>query len=120
VVQPIQKITFGFKKLTIWGNKVMVARLESADPESQRSLDGLKERRSLLCKQFHEVFGIPMPRGYSPHVSLGYFANVEHGELALARLTEWIREFKKIVGEATISFESLALYGFTDMATFFK
>jgi hypothetical protein len=116
----VGRITFGFKKLTIWGNKVMVARLKPADTESAECLSELEKTRAVLCERMEKVFGIKMSHGYSPHVSLGYFANLERAELASGQLAQWTEKFNDTMSTVTISFESLSLYGFTDMATFFR
>jgi hypothetical protein len=119
-IRSIGGITFGFHKLTIWGNKVMVARLRPVDAESTECLGKLKNARVALCKRLREVFGIATSESYSPHVSLGYFANSESAKPASDLLAPWTQEFGGTVGTTVISFDSVSLYGFTDMATFFR
>lgn len=116
----IGKITFKFRKLTIWGNKVMVARLEAANEEAARCLTDLVTARSELCQDMYKFLSVKVSHHYSPHVSLGYFANIEHGELATARLEVWTEVFTKTLAEADISYDSISFYGFTDMASFFR
>ncbi|MCZ6679696.1 MAG: hypothetical protein O7E52_20900 [Candidatus Poribacteria bacterium] len=57
---------------------------------------------------------------YDPHVSLGYFANKEHAELATPQIEKWTDAFKKETSGQTITSGSNSLYGFTDMATFLR
>jgi len=58
---------------------------------------------------------------YSPHFTLGYFANKDYGKLFTKDLlNELGKTFKKNLANQTIKFSSISLYGFTDMTTFFK
>ena len=99
---------------------MLAARLAPADQDSEREFERIVDDREALSARFREQFEIKMRRGYSPHVTLGYFANEEYGELATSRITSWTESLKKEVGHLAIPFSSISLYGFTDMATFFK
>ncbi len=74
---------FKFKKLKLWGNQTLVARLEpvSEDPPKDWLADIVEARRS-LTNQLDDQLHVPDARsrkkkshGFSPHISLGYFAN---------------------------------------------
>lgn len=113
-------ITFKFNKLAKWGNQVLVARLMPADQDSEREFKRIVDDRKALCVRFRERFKVKMRSSYSPHVTLGYFANEEHAELATPQIDRWTKLAKGKVGHQTITFSSISLYGFTDMVTFFK
>lgn len=117
------RISFKFEKLTRW-TKVLVARLEPADEESNDAFKRIAKERLDLNKSFKKDFGVRTSYpDFSPHVSLGYFTNSKKAKLAGPRVNSWTKEFNKALKKAdypTISFESISLYGFTDMATFFK
>lgn len=113
-------ISFQFEKLTIWGNQVLVARLRPKGNVSEASLEDLSVRRRELSESAERDFGVHFLQSYSPHISLGYFANQEHGQLAHARLEHWTERFQVTLQAAVITYESLDVYGFTDMASFWK
>lgn len=113
-------IGFRFEKLTIWGNQVLVARLRPAGQTSEVTLKGLVEARTKLCEDARKDLGVSPSRSYSPHVSLGYFANQEHGQLAHAKLENWTERFRNNLEKSVITYASLDTYAFTDMASFFK
>jgi len=112
-------ISFKFAKLSLWGDQVLVARLQPADEASEQILSALSTIRTELSETARREFGL-IARDYTPHVSLGYFANREHGQLADARIEHWTERFGARLINSTITFSSLDVYGFTDMASFFK
>lgn len=113
-------VKFKFDRLTKWGNQVLVARLAPAHKDSEVRLRHIIADRKYLTTRFQERFGIKRTHGYSPHVSLGYFANRESADLSTPQIDRWTDIVKKEAGDLTITFNSISLYGFTDMATFFK
>jgi hypothetical protein len=113
-------ISLQFDKLTLWGNQVLVARLRPADDRSERRLADLASRRADLSDAAGRELGLSFSRGYSPHISLGYFANREHGQLAETRVEHWTERFRARLKESIVTYSSLDIYGFTDMASFFK
>lgn len=112
-------IEFRFDRLVIWGGVVMVARLSPAEA-SQEAFGQLVEERRRLNDSFRATFGIGASLNYTPHVSLGYFANREGAQLATPCLHDWNVLFAERMQGLTLSFQRASLYGFTDMATFFK
>ena len=111
-------VQFQFDKLVIWNNSAMVARL--APTESAQSVyEQFVAERGRLSASFRGKFGVGASQGYRPHVSLGYFANREGGQMATPCLQEWNRVFEEKMRGLTVTFARASLYGFTDMATFF-
>lgn len=117
---PPFSIQFEFEKLSLWGNQVLVARLRPANSTSEGVLGNIMKKRELLCSAASKALGVSPSKSYSPHVSLGYFANQEHGLLATSHLEKWTTIFSKCLGDTSVIFTSLDIYGFTDMVTFFK
>jgi len=113
-------ISFHFDKLTLWGNQVLVARLRPADETSKQNLKHLSSARKELYETAVRKLGSGFSRSYSPHISLGYFANKEHGQVASGRVEHWTKKFTKRLEDSIVTYSSLDIYGFTDMATFFK
>jgi len=114
-------ITFRFKKLTNWGNKVLVVQLEPSNANSSTSkLDSIRASRQDLYRRLRQEVGIGSFQKYSPHVSLGYFANLEGGAKASSFIDNWTQEFKYDIENITITFDSMSIYGFTDMVSFYK
>ncbi|MCW5619810.1 MAG: hypothetical protein KIS79_01710, partial [Burkholderiales bacterium] len=114
------EIAFRFDELTIWGDEVLAARLAPIDEVSSRRLNALSEARAALGAEAKRRLGIDTRPGYSPHVTLGYFANRECGVLAHGQLSEWADRFGEALTDSSIVFSSLALYAFTDMVNFYK
>ncbi|BDI34009.1 hypothetical protein CCAX7_60600 [Capsulimonas corticalis] len=111
-------VEFQFDELVIWGGVVMVARLAPTNAGQNAFERFVAERRDLNAS-FREKFGIGASEGYTPHVSLGYFANREGAQLALPCLREWNALFGNQMQDLRLIFEHASIYGFTDMATFF-
>lgn len=113
-----EPIKLQFDKLDIWGNQVLVACL-APTLDSVDSFNVLQTERTELA-DILQTYGIESFKLYSPHVSLGYFANQECGQHAMASLRHWTHQFRSIMQHTTITFDSVALYGFTDMASYFR
>lgn len=113
-------VNFRFKKITKWSNKVLVAQLEPSDANSESTLDSIRAARQDLYRQLSDELGVEGLREYSPHVSLGYFANSNGGEKASSSIDVWTQEFERHIGDHTITFDSMSIYGFTDMVSFYK
>jgi hypothetical protein len=110
-------IEFRFSHLSIRG--ALVARLSPTEASEEAFAAFIKERHR-LNDLFYETFGVRASENYTPHVSLGYFANREGAQLASPCLREWDALFAERMQGMTLSFQQASLYGFMDMATFFK
>jgi hypothetical protein len=116
-----EPIEFQFDKLIKWGNSVLVARLKPSNANSEIRLQKIEKQRENLIKKYKERFGLETcGLSYSPHVSLGYFANKELAELSTPMIEYWNEQFLLDTRAHTITFYSNNLYGFNNMATFFK
>lgn len=121
VVGPLgEGLRFRYDRLELWGDVVLVARLAAADPESATRLDMLIAERRRLTADFRATYGIGPGDDYRPHVSLGYFADRELARRARSCLVDWEDSFSEPMAGQELFFAGASLYGFTDMATFFK
>ncbi len=110
-------ITFVTSGIVISGH-VMAARLTAADPDSQAALDEVAAARAELADRIHTELGVG-PQPWRPHVSLGYFVNGALARAADDSRSQLDRGFA-LVPKVPITFTSAAVYGFTDMVSYFR
>ncbi len=113
-------IRFEFRNLRKFANVALVAELAPTDLHSEETLRRIIDGRKQLCIAYKEEFDIDLSSDYRPHVTLGYFANNEIAELCTPELQSWTDLTRQSCAGATILFSSIDVYGFTDMAAFFK
>jgi hypothetical protein len=109
-------LAFGYKGLHRWG-RVLAVELSPLDETAYRRFF---DARASLSRSYLEGFGFGAKESFTPHISLGYFMNLEGAELATPRLAEWDKVLRETIGSTTITFPTVSLYGFTDMATFLR
>ncbi len=109
-------LTFGFGDLCHWGGAIVV-RLE---PHDDGAFGRFVAEREALSQRYRQALGVGASESYTPHLSLGYFMNSTGAELATARRQDWNDAVRSVVDDATITFKTASLYGFVDMATFFR
>ncbi|CAF0809810.1 unnamed protein product [Adineta steineri] len=113
-------INFCFDGLKVWNNSVLVAALRP-DENSISVFEQLSEERSQLNEKVHDRLNIDTDtKAYTPHVSLGYFANEEGAQRASHFVDEWNQWFSNACQDNLLSFNNADIYGLTDMVTFFK
>ena len=110
-------IEFRFDHLAV--RSALVARLVPTEASENAFREFVEERRR-LNSAYREAFGIATYDNYTPHVSLGYFANQEGVQAASPCLRDWNTTFTEQMQGQTVTFRQASLYGFTDMGTFFK
>ncbi|MCO5212867.1 MAG: hypothetical protein M9936_24465 [Caldilinea sp.] len=113
-------LDFRFLELVNWSNTAVLARVEAADAASAERLAAITADRQALYVRMAESLGTAVRDGYYPHVTLGYFANREQGELSRPHLAEWNARFAQRMAGLSLTFPSMALYGFSDMISFCK
>jgi hypothetical protein len=112
-------LTFRFSHLTLVASGVLVAELAPVDADAASRLQQLVDARLALSEQVHAAYGFGPRPGYWPHVSLGYFANREHTQLARGCLATWNDRFATHMDGRSFTFAHADVYGFDDMATFY-
>ena len=108
------------ESLEKWSDISLVARLGPADDSSARALERVTAARDELSEAFAQTFGVRPNATYVPHVTLGYFANQPLAAQAGACLGPWNEVLRAAAAGLTLRVRTVSLYGFTDMATFFK
>jgi hypothetical protein len=117
-----QEIRFRFDRLGNWSNTSVVAELAPVDEASFLALQELITLRAAWNEEFKARFGISPsnPHHFAPHVTLGYFANREQAAQMLALQQDWNDMLTQTMRNGLLALRGISLYGFTDMATFFK
>lgn len=113
-------LSFRFGGLSLVQGSVLLAELEPAAPGDAERLRELTEARAALAAQTQAAYGFSPYHRYWPHVSLGYFANRERAQLAQPFVAEWSERFAGRLAGQELAFQRASVYGFTDMATFFR
>lgn len=119
VTQKNWSLHFKFRNLIKWDDG-LGAELVPDGKESGEALKIFAEERSQFIKRYRQNFGIGLTEEYRPHVSLGYFANAQVATEMASLMESWDKRMKQQMDGFTLSFNTISLYGFTDMATFFK
>lgn len=113
------KLDFQVRDLVIWGESVLVARLQPA-PGAHRAFEQFKRERSALREAYADRFGVAARKPYVPHITLGYFANREGARHAQRLSGEQLKAAAHSVNGESLRLSQVGLYGFTDMATFIR
>lgn len=113
-------IKLRFDVLHKWENRALVALLAPADQDSESELRTVAVEREYLTTRLQEQFGVRTTGGFAPHVTLGYYANQDHAERSTPQIDQWNEWIQEEIGNLTITFNTIGLYGFTDMVTFFR
>ena len=112
---------FQFDRLSVWGSSVLGACLKPVDGESLEVHNDIEEHRRQLYEKIDSEFGLGDWRsGYNPHISLGYFGNEASARAVASQKDCWTEQFKHEIGTELIRFDSVSMYGFLDMKTYFK
>ncbi len=109
-------LSFGYGRLRRRGSVLAIELI----PLQASNFGSFYEARAALSQNYREKYGFGAEASFSPHLSLGYFLNREAADLAAPMIGEWDDLFRNAIGEATVEFQTASLYGFTDMATFFR
>ena len=113
VINESDNLNFSFVGLSVWGDEVLVARL-AASKRSTETLEYICRERSMFNDHIRTKLGINPRSEYTPHISLGYFANKrsradrqpEGPRMESTRSQYWTQRVK--------------LYFFLDMCTFIR
>lgn len=112
-------IRFAFDSIQQWNNKSLVVVLKPADEHSAAIFQRWKTER-LHLNGMYRRFSVTMSPDFYPHISLGYYANRMLASGVLPEIPDMQRMFAQRLAGETLAFESIALYGFMNMVTFFK
>jgi len=117
------RVQFKFRELILWRRSVLVARLKPADEASRTTLGKIESARKKLGREWNIRCGLPLPKAteeFIPHITLGYFPNVDIAGLAEPRIPSWTVELSNKLLDGRVAFTSIGLYAFTDMTRFLR
>lgn len=98
----------------------LVARLTPGSRRSSAAASRHGAARERFASRLRTHLGIEV-QPWRPHVTLGYLANEDHAAQVRARfLDRWQAEALERTDDASITFVSASVYGFTDMASFWR
>ena len=110
-----------FLRLSKWSNVSLVAQLEPADIASEATFDRLVRSRAQLLDKLESRYGVRLGKpDFHPHVTLGYFASPSGGEACSHLVDECHGGMSRAVAGLEICFQTISLYAFSDMATFYR
>lgn len=109
-----------YAKIENWSDVSLVARLAPADAASAANLDRLRTRRDALSEAFGRKFGVRPHPDYTPHITLGYFANDGLAATSAGDVARWDASFREWLKGRSLTFRRVLLSAFTDMTSFGK
>lgn len=104
-------------EIVVWGH-VLAVRLSPVDAPARVALERIARARSELVDDLRTHLRL-RTQPWRPHVSVGYFPNRNAAARAHAERRAWSGSLPQNL-RSTIAFDSAAVYGFTDMASFFR
>ncbi len=112
-------VTFGVEGVSVWGH-ALVARLAPADARSLTAAARHEAARVDFVAALNAHVGV-QTQEWRPHVTLGYFGDQDDASLARDLLgPSWQDTVRERTGDVTVTFRSAAVYGFTDMVSFWR
>lgn len=100
-----------------WSDISLVARLGPADEASAGSLQRLTRARTALSEFHQRKFGVGPYPSYTPHITLGYFANNRLAAQAAPAVERWNNGLLARAAGLTATFHRIRPSVFTDMAS---
>ena len=113
-------LDFVFDRLDVWRDLVLVARLKPANSPSCAVMDELVKEAGVLSDSIGRMLGMDMSQRLNPHVTIGYYANKSRAQRSFRELEKWNAIFCRKTDLTTVTYNSIGLYAFTDMASFFR
>lgn len=112
-------VTFRVQGLSVWGH-ALTARLVPAGTPSQAAMSRHAKARTELVERLRVQVGAET-QAWRPHVTLAYFANEDHAAHArTALLPRWQELARERTAQASVTFRSASVYGFTDMVSYWR
>ena len=118
VLHPDWNLRLRCEQIENWSNISLVARLVPADAPSADALDRLIVARDALSALHDARFGVQPHPAYTPHVTLGYFANDTLAAAAAPAVARWNDTLLAKTAAHTLDVHRILPSVFTDMASF--
>ena len=98
----------------------IVAELAPADEEQAERFEAFQRCRLVHAERAHAQWGQAYTTRLEPHVTLGYFLSPMDSERAQPRIGDWDAQLRDATAGLSLRFDSIGLYGFTDMVRFYR
>ena len=111
-------VTFGVTAVETRGHAV-VAALAAGD-DCRPALGSIQSARTAALERIAAEVGLALSEPWTPHVTLGYWADRADGRRFARRLSEHAAKLVAELRGAELSFSGASLYGFLDMVTYWR
>lgn len=111
------ELSFEFRDLSVVRNSTLAARLK-IERKYEEEFTSFCLCRKALNKRFRDRFNHQNFDNYEPHITLGYFADTYHAELAKAHVRNWSSQIQQKISEFTLATSGVEIHGFQDMGRF--
>ena len=101
-----------------WSDVSLVAHLEPSDDASAERLRRIRIAREALTEAFGNKFGVRPHPDYTPHVTLGYFANAGLAASSAPAVARWNAALMRKTADLVLGLRRVHLSAFSDMTSF--
>ena len=119
-LQALLPIRFAYGALRNTRGIGIVAELAPADEEQAERFEAFQRCRLVHAERAHAQWGQAYTTRLEPHVTLGYFLSPMDSERAQPRIGDWDAQLRDATAGLSLRFDSIGLYGFTDMVRFYR
>jgi hypothetical protein len=113
------RLAVSVQGLSLWGEQVLVARLEPADAGSQAAYSAWAQERRALCAWAEAEWGLRSLPDPQLHVSLGYFMQPAGAQRFARHLQRWEQQLCDAARGLQVQFSATSVHAFSDMASFY-
>lgn len=118
VACPDWKLRLRCARIENWSDVSLVAHLEPSDDASAESLRRIRSARDALSDAFGNKFGVRPHPDYTPHVTLGYFANAGLAASSAPAVARWNEALLRQTTGRVLELRRVHLSAFSDMTSF--
>ena len=115
---PDWKLRLRCARIENWSDVSLVAHLEPSDAAAAESLRRLRIARDALSAAFGNKFGVRPHPDYTPHVTLGYFANAGLAAASAPAVARWNDALIRQTANLVLPLRRVHLSAFSDMTSF--
>ena len=112
------KLRLRLARIENWSDVSLVAHLEPSDDASAESLRRIRIARDALTEAFGNKFGVRPHPDYTPHVTLGYFANAGLAASSASAVARWNDALLRRTADLVLGLRRVHLSAFSDMTSF--
>ena len=115
---PDWKLRLRCARIENWSDVSLVAHLEPSDGASAESLRRIRIARDALSDAFGKKFGVRPHPDYTPHVTLGYFANAGLAATSAPAVARWNDALMRQTADLVLALRRVHCSAFSDMTSF--